>query len=189
MRSLSDVQKQEMWESWVRKPIYGDDGVYNVGPRYAVLEHFVKRGLFPFVKSKGFRLRGDEPKVLKSFLRYLFEVFLGSKVRFTNPYPNCLRDHKEEFDHRFDSLELEVFWDRWGSIQDFQEDAYAFQVRYTLPLFLWAWIDLENSPICIKIESILDEVEEYEATREPRGKDDPYLQETSKANYEDRHWH
>jgi len=35
----------------------------------------------------------------------------------------------------------------------------------------------------------MDDIEEQEWRKESKGKDDPYLHDTSKVNYEDRHWH
>lgn len=192
MRKLCKKEKAALWDSWVRKPIFADDGVYNIAPRHVVMSDFIKYGVFPFMRKKGYRMRLDPAKVTASFLRYLFEVYLGSTIRMNDAYPNCLQDHRDEFDHRLDSLALEEFWEAWGSIEDFQEFHYAYNVRFSLTEFLWYWIDLYNSPITIKIETILDEVDNIEGvqrSREPRGKEDPYLHDTNRPNYEDRHWH
>lgn len=194
MRKLSAKDKEKLWDAWVRKPIFADEGVYNYAPRHIVMKEFIEHGVFPFMKSKGYRMRSNATNVTASFLRYLFELSLGSTIRMNDPHPNCLKDHREEFTHRLDSLEMEAIWDTWGSIEDFQEDHYAYKVQFVLPEFLWYWIDLENSPITIKIEAILDELDEIEATqvqrpKESRGKEDPYLHDTNKVTYEDRHWH
>jgi hypothetical protein len=89
-------------------------------------------------------------------------------------------------------MELEEFWERWKEIEDFQEGRSGHVLLHTLPQFLWASLNIEDSPITIEIEKILDEVaemEEIDWRRESKGKDDPYLYDTSKVNYEDRHWH
>ena len=186
-------EKQKRWESWVRKPIFADSGVYNIAPRHIVLRNFVARGLFPFVKAKGYLLAKDINGVTNSLLRYLFALSEGEKVIFRNPYKDIIKDHWIEFEHRFDSLEMEEFWERWNDIEDFQESRFGNCLQHTLPQFLWASIDLEHSPIFIEIEKALDDIEDWEesqyAKKDSKGRDDPYLYDTSRVNYEDRHWH
>jgi hypothetical protein len=124
----------------------------------------------------------------------MFALYLDEKVIFQDPYPDIFEEYINEYNDTMDTLELEPFWEKWGSIEDFCEDHYAYTLRYTLPTFLWAHIDLENSPATIKLEKQLDEmreIEEYEfGKRDIRGgREDPYLHDTSRINYEDRHWH
>jgi hypothetical protein len=185
-------ENQTLWEQWVRKPIFATSGVYNIGSRYSVIKQFVEEGLFPFVKEKGYLFFDSPEKVTLSLLRYLFALYTGKKVIFHDPHEDIFQDHVFEFEHRFDSLEMEEFWEKWKHIEDFEEEHYAFELQYTLPLFLWPSLNIENSPITLKIEAILDEMddmEEQEWRKESKGKDDPYLHDTSKVNYEDRHWH
>lgn len=185
-------QKQNRWEEWVHKPIFASQSVSAVAPRHIVIRDFVERGLFPFVKAKGYVFAQDVKGVTLSLLRYLFALYEGDKVIFKNPHKDWMQDHFDEFEHRFDSLELEEFWERWGSIEDFQEQRYGETLRYTLPCFLWPSINLKRSPIFEEIENAIDEMEDWEQgqmKKESKGKEDAYLQDTSKVNYEDRHWH
>ncbi len=185
-------QKQQLWEQWVRKPIFADSGVYNIASRYSVIRDFVEKGLIPFARKKGYIFFDKPEKVTLSLLRYLFAVYTGETVAFRDPHKDIYKDHIYEFEHRFDSLEIEEFWEKWKEIQDFQEGSYGHILQFTLPQFLWASLNIEDSPITIEIEKILDEVcemEEQEWRRESKGKDDPYLHDSSKVNYEDRHWH
>ena len=184
------IQKQNLWETWIRQNIYADDGVYNVAPRHEVMRHFIEKGVFPFVQKKGYRFRENPQKVTNSFLRYLFAVYLNEKIQFLNPHKDEDSSHFDEFDHVFDTMEMEPFWEKWGSIQDFAPDHYAEKVRSTIPYFIWASLNLTNSPAYIKLEKIMNEVDEFEITnrKESKAKEDPYLQESSKYNYEDRHY-
>ncbi len=185
-------QKQELWEKWTRETIFADDGVYNYGPRHLVIRDFVQRGLMPFVRNKGYSFSNNSEKVTKSLLRYLFALYLDEKVIFKNPHKEDYDDHFDEFEHVFDFVEMEPFWDRWGSIQDFGQDRYAYKFQATLPYFVWAHLNLQNSPRYIKLEKQFDEVEEMEKElrqRDPKHKEDPYLVDTAKPNYEDHHWH
>lgn len=185
-------EKQKIWEQWVRKPIFATGGVYNINSRYNVIRDFVEEGIFPFVKRKGYIFFDSPEKVTISLLRYLFAIYNGEKVLFKDPHEGIYKDHIYEFEHRFDSMEMEEFWEKWKDIEDFQEGHYGFQLQYMLPLFLWPSLNIQNSPITINMEAIFDEVaamEEQEWRKESKGKDDPYLHDTSKVNYDDRHWH
>jgi hypothetical protein len=168
--------------------IYADRGVYNIAPRHLVIRNFVQKGLMPFVRSKGYVFQGDATRVSNSLLRYLFAVYLDDKVLFKNPHKHQFEDHFDEFEHRFDTLEMEPFWERWDCIEDFQRGNFGERVKYTLPYFIWASLDLEGSPAYKKLEAIFAELDEIER-KETKGKEDPYLHDTSKVNYEDRHWH
>ena len=185
-------QNQNLWEQWVRKPIFADSGVYAIGSRYSVLRNFVEEGLFPFVEKKGYLFYESPKKVTLNLLRYMFALYRGQKVILKDPHKDIFKDHIYEFEHRFDTFEMEKFWERWKDIEDFQEGRYAYQLQFTLPQFLWLSLNIEESPITLKIEAILDEgaeMEEQDWRKESKGKEDPYLHDTAKVNYEDRHWH
>lgn len=189
-QGYTKVEKQRLWERWTREIIFMDGGVTNYAPRHCVMREFIYRGVVPFLKAKGYTTK-DPKQITLSFLRYLFTLYLGQKVRFLNPYKKESNDHLVEFEDRFDTMEMEPFWKRWGSIQDFEEGRYAHEVRYTLPYFLWTQIVLQSSPAYIKLERILDELDEMEnivRPKESKGKEDPYLQESTRYTYEDRHW-
>ena len=142
-------ENQKRWEIWVRKPIFADGGVYNFAPRHSVIRNFVTNGLFPFVKAKGYVFARDANGVTNSLLRYLFALSEGNKVIFKNPYKEYIKDHRIEFEHRLDSIEIQQFWQVWSDIEDFQESRFGHCLQYTLPLFIWASIDLELSLIHI----------------------------------------
>lgn len=177
---MTAAQKQQLWESWGRKMIFADRGVYNIAPRQQVIYHFITRGLIPFVRGKGYVFNKDAKALTISFLRYLFALYIGDKVIFQNHYSDKeYEEHFQEFEDRFDMLELEPFWNRWGTIEDFDEDHYAAKVKAVLPYFIWASIDLESSPAYKSLEKLFDEIEEMENAqgfrKETKGKDDAYL--------------
>lgn len=188
----SIYEKQDLWDLWVRQSIYIGKSL-ETAPRYLAIQYFVKQGLLPFVREKGYAIKGKAEDIAMRVLQYMFALYLDEKVVFQNPHPDAYMEDIQEFDDQFDSMELEHFWNTWGYLQDFQEDAYAEKFRYTLPAFVWTQIDLENSSRVIEMEKIfqeLMEIENYEYLKQnPRAKDDPYLHDTSKVNYEDRHWH
>ena len=189
---LTKQQKQSIWEKWTRQTIYADRGVYNIAPRHLVMKDFVLRGLIPFVRAKGYVFREKPALVYNSFLRLLFAYSLREKVIFKNNNKGYNREHFDEFEHRFDTMEMEPFWEQWGFIQDFEDGSYGEKVKYVLPYFIWASIQLENSSAYIQLENLFDELNEIEASqrlKETKAKDDPYLQDSSKVSYDDRHWH
>jgi hypothetical protein len=180
--------RSSLWDKWLNETIYADSGIYKYGPRSRVFYEFVRDGLNPFVQSKGYVFNGDVKKITKAFLHFLFAMYTGENIVFQNPYKDYEKEHFFEFQHRFDSSAIEEFWKDWCSIEDFQESSYGYKVKHILDGFLWATIDLDKSPITEMIDRILYE-EEMEERKDSKGKEDPYLQETSKFNYEDRHWH
>jgi hypothetical protein len=188
----SIYEKQDLWTQWVRQPIYIGKSL-ETAPRSVAIQNFVKQGLLPFVREKGYTIKGKADDIAIRLLQYMFALYLDEKVVFQNPWPDAFAEDIQEFDDQFDSMELERFWDTWGYLQDFQENAYAEKLRYTLPAFVWTQIDLENSSRVIQMEKIFQEcleMETYEYLKQhPRAKEDPYLHDTSKVNYEDRHWH
>jgi hypothetical protein len=191
-RPRTKVEKQRLWETWTRKVIYADRGVYNIAPRHLVIRNFVQKGLIPFVRSKGYIFSGDATRITNSLLRYLFALYIGDTVQFKNPHKNVYKDYFDEFEHKFDTLEMEPFWDKWDCIEDFQEGQFGEPFKYTFPYFVWASLDLQGSPAFKKLEALfqeIDEMEEAQQRKEAKGKDDPYLHDSSKVNYEDRHWH
>jgi hypothetical protein len=192
IKMLTVAQKQSLWEPWAKTLIFADNGVYNYSPRHLIVRDFVQRGIFPFVKAKGYVFNGNIQTVTKSLLHYLFALYLKETVIFNNPHKEEDKEHFEEFEHLFDSQEMESFWQRWDCIEDFREDHYAHKLRYMLPYFIWAHLNLTNSPRYIKLEKLFIEVEQMEREewqRDPKHKEDPYLVDTAKPNYEDHHWH
>lgn len=190
---MSTVEKQRLWETWTRKMIYADRGVYNIAPRYLVIRNFVQKGLIPFARRKGYVFQDDATRISNSLLRYLFALYVGDTVKFKNPHHKEYEEHFDEFEHRFDFTEMEPFWEEWGCIEDFETGNFGEKAKYTLPYFVWASLNLQGSPAYKKLEAVFKEIEESEMTpaerREAKGKEDPYLQDSAKINYEDRHWH
>lgn len=189
---LSKSDKRKLWDKWIRQPVYLDDGVYNIVPRYNMVKYFLQKALIPFVESKGYLFSKNFEGLYTSLLQYMFALYLDQKVRFKPAHEGVAQEHVDEFDYRFDSLEIEEFWEKWGSIEDFRMDGYASEIRYTLSSFIWVNLDLDRSPRVIQLSNLLRELDEAEQTdygkKDPKGKDDPYLQDASRFT-EDRRWY
>ena len=174
------------WYYWINEPIFLNNGVYTIVKRKEGIRRFCLEGLIPFLQKYGYRIYYSDAAFVKHMLHLLFAIQNGKKVlSFPVDYPHYT-DHKSQFDDLLDGYAWEEFWNHWGKLQDFQEDAYASRFRFQLPLFLWSWLDFDYSSTIQKLERELNQTEDEDFSK---GRDDPYLQETSKRDYQDRHWH
>jgi hypothetical protein len=176
-----------MWDYWINETVYFDGGVFNSMKRKQAIAIFVKEGLVPFVEGAGYFFEMNDVKLAHILLSLLYRLYEGKKVYPSPRYDRYVNDEQLFlYEHLFDSMAWDKFWAVWGSYQDFEEGRFGECVRYTLPSLVWSWIDLERSPRAIRLEKELEEQEYQEEF--PRGKEDPYLQDTSKRDYQDRHW-
>ena len=113
---LSTSEKRKLWDKWIRAPIYMDDGVYNIVPRYNMVKYFLQTGLIPFVTAKGYVFTKTFDGLYTSLLQYLFALYLNQNVRFKTFDKGVAQEHIDEFDYRFDTVEMDNFWEKWGQI-------------------------------------------------------------------------
>jgi hypothetical protein len=174
------------WNYWINEPVYLDDGVTNILKRKQAIYLFCSEGLVPFIESAGFRMVYDRKELTRILLRLLYMLSIGTRVKPVRFYERPREELYEYYCHSLDTKEWEGFWSTWGSFQDFQPDRFGYCLRSSLSEFVWSWLDLEYSPA---FEGLLKELEAADSLEEgAKGKDDPYLQETSKRDYQDRHW-
>ena len=175
----------EHWAYWINQPIFTDRGIQYTKRKHAIYS-FCREGLIPLVESAGYKFHFTDATFFKAFLSMLYSLYMGHTVR-----PVCVEiPHREEqhaeFHYRLDTEIWEDFWKIWGTIQDFDEDGYAHRLQFELSEFVWCWLDFDKSPT---VEFLYEELEHDDYQEEvAKGKDDPYLQETSKRDYQDRHW-
>jgi len=175
------------WGYWLNEPICMDDGVMNIVKRKHALYMFCKEGLVPFVESAGYKFRFAEGQLYPIVLRLLYTLYKGKTV---TPMVNDCQYYEDQYDHfhyTIDSERWQTFWLSWGSLDDFREGQYAHGLQYDLSEFVWSWIDIDTSPSARQLYKELEEIEYYDEVA--KGKDDPYLQETARREYQDRHWH
>jgi hypothetical protein len=175
------------WGYWLNEPIYTDDGVANILKRKHAISMFCRDGLLPFIESAGYKFRFSEGELFRTVLQLLYTLYKGKTVR---PMVNDCQYYEDQYDHfqyNLDTDKWQAFWQTWGSFQDFMEDRYAYRLQFELPQFVWSWIHMEISPSAVQLYKELEEIEYYEEVT--KGKDDPYLQETARREYQDRHWH
>ena len=175
----------EHWGYWLNEPIFTEKGCA-YAKRKHILYSFCMDGLIPFVEAAGYKFAYPDAELYKIVLTSLYYMYQGKRVR-----ANCvLLDAHEEQHARFhqtlDSDAWMKFWEAWGSIQDFDTEGYAHRMQYEFAEFVWSWLDFEHSRTVQQVYEELDDDDYQEEIQ--RGKEDPYLQETSKRDYQDRHW-
>lgn len=164
-----------------------DDGVYNIVKRKHALYLFCTEGLIPFVESAGYKVRVPEAQLYRIVLRLLYTLYQGKPVQPIHNDCQYYEDQYEHFHYTIDTDRWQTFWLSWGSLDDFAEGHYAHHLQYELPEFVWSWIHVDSSPSALQLYKEIQDVEYYEEIT--KGKDDPYLQETARREYQDRHWH
>jgi hypothetical protein len=176
---------ESRWIYWLNEPISVSNSYV---PRKAAIADFCKEGLFPLVKARGYEFKENDVKIIKLILKILFFISEDIKVSpvAQNKETPHFSDHYLHYCSVLDTMTWMNFWRKWGHIQDFQEDEFGYKFQFQLPEFIWSWIDLKQSTAVSKLD---EDIEYLEGDGDgSKGKDDLYLQETSRRDYQDRHW-
>jgi len=176
------------WSYWINEPIYWNKGSCSYDKRKHVYADLCRNGVFPMLKNAGYTVRLSESECLKQILMILFHMWRGKQVRpkDVNSEIHYETEQYFHFHYRIDTMDWLQFWETWGGIQDLEYGSFGHDFCFQLPEFLWSWISIEHSPAALEFEKELEE-EEYQEEL-AKGKDDPYLQDNSKRDYQDRHW-
>lgn len=175
-----------LWNYWINEPVFLDKGVSNIEKRKVAIYLFCTEGLIPFLLEKGFQFRYSKEQLTHIVLTLLFQIQRGKKIKVTKMDENPPEEVYQMYCDIFDFERWETFWSKWGNLQDFEEGKPGFFLRYALSEFVWSWIDMDISPAVYKF---IQELEDYDSSEDvPKGREDPYLQDTSKRDYQDRHW-
>lgn len=177
---------ESRWRYWINEPVFTDSGTTHITKRKHAMYWFCKEGLIPFVERAGYKFRFSAVELTNVLLHLLFAISQGKRVV---PSPFVVEFYEDQYDfysYTMDTHCWEIFWTKFEGLQDFQEENYAFKVRYELREFVWTWLDIDNSQKAQSLYKQLYEQEEYEESS--KGKDDIYLQENLKRDYQDRHW-
>ena len=178
-----------LWLSWIHEPIELSQASCFVRRRKDVIYSLCTDGILPMLTEAGYRLPFGATELTLRLLQSLFVLSKGNQIR-AYPRPEEEMNQEEqyiEYCSRLDTQTWLEFWDVWGASKDFQEDQKTSRLRFLLPDLLWSWMDVERSPSAIALETL---IEEWDAQDEAaKGKDDPYLAETARRDYLDKHWH
>lgn len=174
------------WDYWINEGVFLDKGVSNIVKRKQAISIFVREGLLPLLESKGYKLFLNEAQLTKTILQMLYFLRDGKEIK-AQPLEECIPEEQYVyFDYVFDSSVWQRFWRYWSCLQDFDEGGCGESLQISLSSFVWSWIDFDRSDAVYKLQKELDD-ENYQ-DEGSKGKDDPYLQETSRRDYLDRHY-
>lgn len=179
--SFSFRQRKAQWGRFLNEAIYLDKGIYNILPRHEAISIFVNEGIYPFVENNGYTWKLTEKQMTNTILNILFQMKLGNMIDIPNLQKGFTMEHYDRFLQTLDSEVLENFWYRWGELEDFEEDGYAYRFRFLLQNLIWNSLYLEHSRV---IQEFEEEIKEQRAFEEAlrrgtvsKGKEDPYLQD------------
>jgi hypothetical protein len=174
------------WNYWINEPIFTDSGTTHITKRKHAMYWFCKEGLIPFLERAGYIFRYSPVELTNILLHLLFKMSEGKRVHSSCSPIDYYDDQYDLYNYTLDTHSWDAFWNKFEGLQDFQEDNFAFRIRYELREFVWSWLDIENSKTAQALHKELCEQEDYEESS--KGKDDIYLQENTKRDYQDRHW-
>ena len=175
----------ENWGYWLNQPIFTDKGAA-YAKRKHILYDFCVDGLIPFVEKAGYQFMYSDTSLFKILLTTLYYIHEGKRVRPNRIQCDAYEEQYTRFHQRLDTEAWMKFWEAWGTIQDFDTEGYAHEMQFQLAELVWSWLDFDNSKAIQKVYEELSYDDYYEEGG--KGKEDPYLQETSKRDYQDRHW-
>ncbi len=177
------------WVSWIHEPIELEEAGCRVQRRKDVVYTLCEKGIFPLLTGAGYRLPFGTQELTARLLRALFVLSKGKQILPRARPEEEPNQHEQflEYTSRLDTQTWLDFWEHWGRSQDFQEQRRTSHLKFLIPDLLWSWIDLQRSKSAVALEEL---IEEWEAQEEAaKGKDDPYLAETARRDYLDKHWH
>jgi hypothetical protein len=175
------------WAYWINEPVYLDDGVMNIAKRKHAIAQFVQEGLLPFLHRAGYRVCLQEKELIVVLLRLLFALHKGKQIAPIEVEGDYMMEQYDLYCYVLDTETWMQFWKGWGTLQDFSEGRPGYKLQFTLADFVWSWLDFESSSRAFALYEELEE-EQYQEEM-AKGKEDPYLQDTSKRDFQDRHWH
>ena len=160
--------------------------------RSECIRDFVKNGLYPAVKSKGYEFSISDDKLMNYLANALFDsagkscLEAGVSYRVTNT--NWNEDEKAHFYYVLNYDFWGNFWFAWGKWEDVSLDDFRGpDRRIDIQEFVWGYIDLEASFQTGVLYDLMYAGEEDDAVAEPsqtprKQTNDIYLQETVEYN-------
>jgi hypothetical protein len=176
------------WALWCSESIYTRRNGIQTLRRNEAVSWLCDEGLLPLFKQAGYRLRLSSPQLSAALLRVMYALASGKYIRALPThaeYPH-LREHEIEYAQRLDTQTWMRFWETWGEME-FLPETPLYKFQALVPDLLWSWTDLGQS---VAVDIVEDEIREQDYQDElSKGKEDPYLADTSRREYQDRHWH
>jgi hypothetical protein len=167
-----------MFRNWLNTIVCWDDVEYI--SRHTAIKRFVYKGLYPFIESHGYVIRGDAKTLTSAITTLLYKnrgtSCLNAKV-FASSKANEYHD-KSYFYHVISQAKWDSFWDAWSVWSDLN-DWRGEDRRIDIQEYCWSQIDLDESPQTRVVDELLSYSDE--SPTNARG-DDTYLREAAESN-------
>lgn len=166
------------FEAWLQQPVRAENCIIK---RATWIREFVKNGLHPWLKSKGYTWAVSEKDLGNYIATGLYDNMGLSLIEsvWDYPVPNIgyNQDDKMHFYHVVSLDEWDKLWLVWGSMEDVSDDSPRGQDRrFDIQEFIWGLIDVENSRQTRVLDEMLEDLSESDY-EERSNRVDIYIQE------------
>lgn len=176
------------WLTWLNEPLeFGPDTI----PRRSIIHMFVKDGLLPFLRKKGYTVYGGyreiQSAIATGFYKNQGKAFLESDWSMI-PVLNDTYNIEDlwHYHHILSQDDWDILWSEWDEWTDISDESRGWDRQQDIQNFIWTQIDLDNSAqTMIVMEHTWggDDTEDVDAYRRSRNlKDDIYLREAAESN-------
>ena len=170
------------FEQWLNAYVRIDECV--IVRRKEWITNFVKNGLYPWIKSKGYSWEFSESHIKNCIATGLYEnknkSYLTSNWHYSvsNTDTN-IHHYKDHFYHVINLNEWDKFWKIWGNMSDLIEDSPRGQDRrFDIQEFVWEQLDLTNSFQTNIINELLEDLSDDDYDDKKFNRVDTYTQES-----------
>lgn len=146
------IHNEVMWDKWLNEMVYMDTSHEYLLPRWKAIELISCEGLIPFIEQNGYYFKDTSHKITKNLMYLMFSYHINNKLQCNNTQIGWNTEHYNMYCDVLDFEKWDDFWNRWGSMEDF--NGYAYIIRYQLKNFVWNWLNLER---CLTTQEIEDD--------------------------------
>ena len=168
------------FEQWLNAYVRVDECV--IVRRKEWITNFVKNGLYPWIKSKGYNWHVPESYIKNCIATGLYEnknkSYLSSNWNYSAYNTDANTHYKDHFYHVLNLNEWDKFWKIWGNMSDLSEDSHRGQDRrFDIQEFVWGQLDLESSFQTNIINELLEDLPDDDYDDKKVNRVDIYIQE------------
>lgn len=168
------------FEQWLNGYIRVDECV--IVRRKEWITNFVKNGLYPWIKSKGYSWYVPESYIKNCIATGLYEnkdkSYLTSNWNYSPYNTDASVHYKDHYYHIINLNEWDKFWKIWGNTTDLNEDSHRGQDRrFDIQEFVWGQLDLASSFQTNIIDELLEDLHDDDYDDRKSNRVDIYIQE------------
>lgn len=180
------------FSGWLEEEVYISKG-YQYAPRKYVIVMFIQ-DLCDFISSKGYVFRDSVKDIAQDWARCLFRSqnnLMKNKIIQANP------DHSAEdyelYSHRFDSMAVEYFLEKWLNTDDYTRNYPSRSLLFSAFDFAWYYVNIIASPATQLVDKMFEGSESDEDGQKTRSTRngrvyDPYLEDQANAASKYNRW-